>query len=83
MALDQLGLPPHKVLHVGDSDVDNVKGAKAAGLQVAWVNRDGRVRRPGVPPPDVEVRDLTGLLTISGAQDVGRPELIARLLTDT
>jgi putative hydrolase of the HAD superfamily len=64
MALDQLGLPPHKVLHVGDSDVDNVKGAKAAGLQVAWVNRDGRVRRAGVPPPDVEVRDLTRLLTL-------------------
>jgi 2-haloalkanoic acid dehalogenase type II len=60
-ALDQLGLQPHEVLHVGDSEVDDVKGAKAAGLQVAWVNRDGRPRRPDVPPPDFELRDLTEL----------------------
>jgi putative hydrolase of the HAD superfamily len=60
-ALEQLGLPPHEVLHVGDSEVDDVKGAKDAGLQVAWVNRDGRSRRPDVPPPDFEIPDLTRL----------------------
>jgi putative hydrolase of the HAD superfamily len=60
-ALEQLGLPPHEVLHVGDSEVDDVRGAKEAGLQVAWVNRDGRSRRPDVPPPDFEIPDLTGL----------------------
>jgi HAD superfamily hydrolase (TIGR01549 family) len=43
-ALQQLGLAPHEV-HVGDSEVDDVKGAKEAGLSVAWVNRDGRRRR--------------------------------------
>ena len=63
-AVEQLGLQPHEVLHVGDSDVDDVKGAKAAGLRVAWVNRDGRARRPDVPPPDFECRDLTELLTL-------------------
>ena len=57
-ALEQLGLAPHEVLHVGDSDVDDVKGAKDAGLRVAWVNRDGRARRPDVPAPDFEIRDL-------------------------
>jgi 2-haloalkanoic acid dehalogenase type II len=60
-ALERLGVQPHEVLHVGDSDVDDVKGAKAAGLQVAWVNRDGRPRRPGVPAPDFEIPDLTAL----------------------
>jgi len=60
-ALEQLGLQPHEVLHVGDSEVDDVKGAKEAGLQVAWVNRDGRSRRPDVPPPDFEISDLTEL----------------------
>lgn len=60
-ALERLGLSPHEVLHVGDSDVDDVKGAKAAGLRVAWVNRDGRSRRGGVPAPDFELRDLTAL----------------------
>ena len=63
-AVEQLGLRPCEVLHVGDSDVDDVKGANAAGLQVAWVNRDGRARRPDVPPPDFEIRDLTEVLTL-------------------
>jgi len=63
-ALEQLGLQPHEVLHVGDSDVDDVKGAKAAGLRVAWLNRTGRSRRPDVPPPDFEIRDLTELPTL-------------------
>ena len=60
-ALERLGLAPHEVLHVGDSDVDDVKGAKAAGLRVAWVNRDRRSRRAGVPAPDFEIDDLTAL----------------------
>jgi 2-haloalkanoic acid dehalogenase type II len=63
-ALERFGVKPYELLHVGDSDVDDVMGAKAAGLPVAWVNRDGRPRRPDVPPPDFEVRDLTGLLRI-------------------
>jgi 2-haloalkanoic acid dehalogenase type II len=60
-ALERLGLEPHEVLHVGDSEVDDVKGAKAAGLRVAWVNRRGRARRPDVPAPDFEIPDLTAL----------------------
>ena len=60
-AVERLGVRPDEVLHVGDSEVDDVKGAKAAGLQVAWVNRDGRPRRPDVPPPDFEIRDLREL----------------------
>ena len=63
-ALKQFGLEPHEVLHVGDSEVDDVQGAKAAGLRVAWVNRDGRRRRPDVPQPDFEIADLTGLLRL-------------------
>ena len=63
-ALAQLELEPHDVLHVGDSDVDDVKGAKAAGLSVAWVNRDGRGRRSDVPAPDFEIRDLRELPSI-------------------
>jgi FMN phosphatase YigB (HAD superfamily) len=63
-ALEQLGLQSHEVLHVGDSDVDDVKGAKAAGLRVAWVNRDRRSRHPDAPQPDFEIPDLTRLLTL-------------------
>ena len=63
-ALEKFGLQPHEVLHVGDSEVDDVQGAKAAGLQVAWVNRDGRARRADVPKPDFEIADLTELLVL-------------------
>ncbi len=63
-ALAQFGLQPDDVLHVGDSDVDDVMGAKAAGLRVVWVNRDGRPRRPDVPRPDFEIRDLKELPTL-------------------
>jgi 2-haloacid dehalogenase len=63
-ALNQLGLQPHEVLYVGDSEVDDVKGAKEAGLRVVWLNRDGRSRRPDVPPPDFEIRHLAGVLTL-------------------
>ena len=57
-------LAPGEVLHVGDSDVDDVIGAKAAGMRVAWLNRTGRSRRPDVPVPDAEISDLTGLLSL-------------------
>jgi len=63
-ALGELGLRPDQVLHVGDSDVDDVKGAREAGLGVAWVNRDGRARRAGVPAPDFEIPDLGPLADI-------------------
>ena len=65
-ALGQLGLRPHEVLHVGDSDVDDVKGAKEAGLRVAWINRRRRPRRPDVPAPDFEIADLTELPALLG-----------------
>ena len=63
-AVEQLGLLPHEVLHVGDSEIDDVQGARAAGLRVAWINRTGRARRADLPPPDFEIRDLTELATI-------------------
>ena len=52
------------MLHVGDSDVDDVKGARAAGVRVAWLNRTGRARRADAPAPDFEIRDLTELLRL-------------------
>jgi 2-haloalkanoic acid dehalogenase type II len=71
-ALAQLGLAPHEVLHVGDSDVDDVKGARAAGLRVAWLNRTGRARRADAPAPDFEIRDLTELPPLLGKPIGGR-----------
>ena len=69
-ALERLNLAPREVLHVGDSQVDDVYGASAAGLRVAWLNRRGRARLPGIPAPDFEIRDLSelpGLLRLLSA----------------
>ena len=66
-ALRRLGLQPHEVLHVGDSEVDDVKGAHAAGLPVAWINRSHRPRSPGIPKPNFEIANLTEVLTLLAA----------------
>jgi 2-haloalkanoic acid dehalogenase type II len=63
-ALERFGLAPHEVLHVGDSEVDDVDGAKAAGLRAAWLNRSGRRRRASAWAPDFEIRDLKELLAL-------------------
>jgi putative hydrolase of the HAD superfamily len=44
-ALDLVGCEPGAALHVGDSLDEDVRGARAAGIEPVWLNRDGR---PGV-----------------------------------
>ena len=51
MALERLRVPPGAALHVGDSEVDDVEGARAAGLQAMLIRREeadaeaaGRIR---------------------------------------
>ena len=61
--LNALGRVRSAIVSNADHE-DDVKGAKEAGLRVAWVNRDGRARRPDVPPPDFEIRDLSQLLLL-------------------
>jgi putative hydrolase of the HAD superfamily len=49
-ALDLAGAPAAAALHAGDSPVEDVGGALAAGLRAVLVARDGAVRAPeGVP----------------------------------
>src|SRR2546430_17725882 len=62
--LERFALEPHDALHVGASDLEDVGGAKAAGLRVAWVIRNGPSPHHDVPQPDFEIPDLTGLLTL-------------------
>lgn len=40
-AAERLGLPPDRILHVGDSEEADVRGALRAGWQVAWLARSG------------------------------------------
>ncbi len=39
LMLERIGLPAHAVLHVGDNVVDDVQGARDAGLKSAWIQR--------------------------------------------
>ena len=59
-----MGVPAQTCLFVGDSQFDDVKGAKDIGMQTAWVNRRGVPLDPALALPDYQVADLTELLDI-------------------
>jgi putative hydrolase of the HAD superfamily len=55
------GVAPHEVLHVGDDAHADCVGALAAGMQVAWLSRDGQSWSHGDTRPHLVVRDLHDL----------------------
>jgi 2-haloacid dehalogenase/putative hydrolase of the HAD superfamily len=63
-ALSVLGLSSGEVLHVGDSLGSDVRGAKAQGISVLWINRKGRSLPPDHTAPDYVSTDLSGLLDV-------------------
>ncbi|HCT75879.1 MAG TPA: hypothetical protein DGT23_04670 [Micromonosporaceae bacterium] len=58
--MQRLGLGADEVLHVGDSLNADVRGAHAAGIRAAWVNRHGQATPQDVPVA-YEIADLAGL----------------------
>ena len=60
--LAALSLQPEEVLFVGDSLTDDIYGPQQVGMKTCWVNRKKETAQ--ISPPDYEVSDLTGLLTI-------------------
>ncbi len=48
--LDRLGVVATQALYVGDSQENDVAGAKAAGMRVAWVRTDEAGEAEGVAP---------------------------------
>jgi 2-haloacid dehalogenase len=70
LALDRIGVPPDRLLHVAESTFHDVAPAKSIGLSVVWVNRHGgRVTgatRPATAKPDLEVPDLATLASLMG-----------------
>lgn len=64
-ALSLLGLSNKDVLHVGDSLGSDIRGARALGIPVLWVNRTGRKLPADGESPDYVSTDLTGMLNIS------------------
>jgi putative hydrolase of the HAD superfamily len=36
------GMPPHAIMHIGDDPLADVVGARRAGIEAVWLNRDQR-----------------------------------------
>lgn len=64
--LASLNVAAEESLYVGDSQFDDVQGAKGVGMRVAWVNRSGTSPDPSLPVPDYVVSDLLKVLDILG-----------------
>jgi 2-haloalkanoic acid dehalogenase type II len=60
-AFAALPCAPHQALYVGDSQEDDIVGARRAGMKVAWLNRRGEALKPEIPQPDYEIRSLREL----------------------
>ena len=59
---ERLGLPPEKVLYVGDDPIADVNGALNAGLSAVWLNRQKREwTAESACPEGLEVRSLQAL----------------------
>ncbi|MHB2021498.1 MAG: HAD family hydrolase [Candidatus Xenobia bacterium] len=63
-AVEKMTQPASAALFVGDSATADVKGAKNAGLNAAWVNWEGEHFPDGLPKPDFELRHLDELREI-------------------
>jgi HAD superfamily hydrolase (TIGR01549 family) len=63
-ALRGLDLPPDAVLFVGDTYAEDVAGARAAGIDVVWIDRHGRGVPAGHPDPFRVVRALPELAAL-------------------
>ena len=60
-AAQAVGVQAHEVLHVGDDAVLDVLGARDAGMQAAWVNREQKPW-PHADRPHLELADLSELV---------------------
>ena len=64
LMVEALDVDAQSCLYVGDSQLDDVKGGKDAGMQTAWVNRHQARLDPALPPPDYHVQDLGEILNV-------------------
>ena len=61
-ALEAVGVTPARAVHVGDSLHADVRGARQAGMQPLWLQRDGETHRTGARDNDAVIHDLNGVL---------------------
>jgi 2-haloalkanoic acid dehalogenase type II len=66
--LERLGVEPAEALQVGDTFHEDVRGAKQAGMEAAWVNRHGLAPDPDLPQADYQLHSLGELPAILKAR---------------
>ena len=73
--VDELGIPPEELLHVGDNLVADIEGAAALGMRTVWLTR--KVKDPDAalaayqgPPPDFALEDLMDLPVLAARLSV-------------
>ena len=64
LAVEKAGCLPNELLYVGDSQEEDILGAKRAGIRVAWFNRTNAQVKPNIPHPDYEIDKLSMLLKV-------------------
>jgi 2-haloacid dehalogenase len=77
-AMQKIGRPPERLLHIAQSVYHDILPAKGMGLSTIWVNRKKGQRDFGATPPascnpDLEVPDLEALVSYMGLEPE-RPE---------
>ena len=60
------GASAEQTLHVGDHPLDDVHGARDAGLKAVWVNRNGVEWPSEYSAPDAEIRHVGELHELLG-----------------
>jgi 2-haloacid dehalogenase len=73
LALSRIGVPAHRVLHVGQSVYHDVIPAQSLGLSTVWVNRPSSRRGVGAVKaaeghPDLQISSLAELAALSGQE---------------
>lgn len=61
---EQLNITPEQCLYVGDDPVYDVVGARDAGMQTVWVNRENMSWPEELQPSEAEISDLYQLLDL-------------------
>lgn len=62
--LRQLDVPPEEAVYVGDRQLEDVKGARLAGMAAVWINRMGADPDPALPEPDHRISSLLDLVEL-------------------
>ncbi|MDE2778423.1 MAG: HAD family hydrolase [Chloroflexota bacterium] len=62
--LNRIGVQPEEAVYVGDRQLEDIKGAREAGLGAVWINRAGTEPDPDLPTPDYQIASLLDLAAV-------------------